>query len=153
MSKSLSSGKGSSGATCRGAGLSSASSLNTTSNTGLVADGGANRLGGGSSRSHVSIDVGEDVDTAVLVDQVDVSSGSHTLNRHLLKLVDDILERTTSSECAVGRNNVGHLTVGSIDDGLVVQLIDLCVEGNCSSLLELDVVLDASSSVEEVGDH
>jgi hypothetical protein len=153
LSKSLSSGEGSGGATCRGTGLSSTSSLDTTSNTGLVADGGTDRLGGGSSRSHVGVDVGEDVDTAVLVDQVNIASGSHTLDRHLLKLVDNILERTASSEGAVGSNYAGHRAVSSVDDGLVVELINLGVEGNSSSLLELNVVLDAGSSVEEVGDH
>jgi hypothetical protein len=125
-------------------------SLNTTGNTGLVADIGADGLGSGASGGHVSIDVGKDVDATVLVDQVNVADGSHALNRHLLELVDNILERTAGSEGGVGTNDVGVGTIGSIDDSLVVQLVNLSVEGNGGGLLELNVVLDAGTGVEEV---
>jgi hypothetical protein len=70
-----------------------------------------------------------------------------------LELVNNILERTARSKGAVGSNDVGIIAISGIDDGLVVQLIDLSVESDSRSLLELDVVLDAVSSVQEVGDH
>ncbi|OIC10441.1 hypothetical protein A7L51_18870 [Acinetobacter baumannii] len=140
-------------ATCGLTGLGRTSTLDTTLNTVLVASRGADGLGRRSSGGHVGIDVGEDVDATVLVDQVDVVGGSHTLLAHDLKLGNDILERTTSGEGAVGSDDAGHVAVGSIDDGLVVELVDLSVVGDGSSLLELDVVLDAGTGVQEVGDH
>ena len=153
LGKSLTGGKCSGGATCWCTRLSGASPLDTTSNASLVADSGTDCLGGRSSRGHVGINIGKDVNAAVLVDQVDVTSGSHSLNRHLLKFVDDILEGTASGERTVGSNDIGVRAVSSVNDGLVVELIDLGVKGHGSSLLELNVVLDASSSVEEVGNH
>jgi hypothetical protein len=133
--------------------LRSSRALNTSSNTGLITDAGTNSLRSRSSGGHVRVDVGEDIHTSVLVDQVDVADGSYTLNRHLLELVDDILERPAGGKGAVGGNDTGLVAVCGIDDGLVVQLVDLGVESNSSGLLELNVVLNAGTCVEKVGDH
>jgi hypothetical protein len=151
--KSLSGGKGRLRSTGGLAGQSRTLALDTTSNTSLVADLRTNSLGAGSGGSHVSIDVGENVGATVLVDQVDVVGSSLTLDGHDLELVDDVLESTTSGEGGVGGLDVGLLAVGSIDDSLVVELINFGVIGDKSSLLEGGVVLDAGASVEEVGDH
>jgi hypothetical protein len=132
---------------------SGSGSLDTAGDTVLVAHVGTNSLGGGASRGHVRIDVGEDVGATVLVDQVDVVGSGLALDGHELELVDDILESTTGSESGVSSLDVGLGAVGSIDDSLVVELINLSVESNKSGLLESSVVLNAGAGVEEVGDH
>ena len=135
------------------AGESGSVALDTAGNTSLVANLRADSLGTGAGGGHVGIDVGEDVGTTVLVDQIDVVRCGLTLDRHDLELVDHVLESTTGGEGGVGGLDVGLVGIGSIDDSLVVELINLSVVGNKSSLLESGIVLDASAGVEEVGDH
>ena len=106
-----------------------------------------------SAKTKERITVPLTIDATILVDQVNVVGGSQTLDGHLLKLVDNILERSAGSKGAVGGNDIWIVAVGSINDSLVVKLVDLGIEGNGSSLLELDVVLDGGARVEEVGDH
>jgi hypothetical protein len=83
-SKSLSSIDGISGSSGGLALLGGSLSLDTAGNTGLVADIRADGLRSGAGGGHVGINVRKDVDATVLVDQVNVADGSHTLNRHLL---------------------------------------------------------------------
>lgn len=93
------------------------------------------------------------INAAILVDQINVCNCSLALHRHLLQLVDNILERPTSGQGTIGGNHIGIVACGRINDGLVVQLINLSVEGHGSSLLELDVVLNTGAVVEKVGNH
>jgi hypothetical protein len=93
------------------------------------------------------------ISAAVLVDQIDIGDRSATLNRHLLQLIDDILERTASNKRAVGRNDIGVGPSRLVDDRLMCELVDLGVECNGCGLLEGDVVRDAGARVHKVGHH
>lgn len=104
------------------------------------------------SLPHVGINVGQDVDTSVLVDVVNAVLLRETLSRHVVESVDDDLE-SAAGEGRVGSLHilvVGHVL---IEDSLLGKLIDLCGVSNLGLVLECCFVLNVWANVQEVADN
>lgn len=104
-----------------------------------------------SSLTHVSVDVGENIDTAVVVDVSDGLDLAAPLHGHVLKAINHELEG------AVGESGVGllHILVvwhELVKNSLVGQLINLSRVGNLSLVHESRLIGERVTNVQEVGD-
>ena len=106
---------------------------------------------GESRLAHVHVDVGEDVDAAVLVDHINGTHLAATVVGHVLELIDDKLESTVA-QSGVGGFDILVVWHEFVQNVLVGELVDLSRVGDESLVLEGCLVGESAAGVQEVAD-
>jgi len=117
---------------------------------------GSNRLlnwlavaNGESCFAHVCVNVGKNINTAIIIDISNALDLATTLHSHVFKTVYDQLE------CAVGKGSIGCLYIlivwhKLVQNGLVCEFVNLGGVGDLSLVHESRLISERVSNIEEV---